>query len=186
MTSEEIQTQTKRKMEKTLEIMKEELKSIRTGRATPGLVENVKVSYYGSHTPIRQLANITTPEPQLIVVKPFDPSVIRDIEKAISQSELGLTTHTDGKVIRIPIPPLSEERRKIIVNRVKEMIEEAKIAIRNIRREANRHVDTEEKNSQLTEDEAKKTKDKIQKCTHDYETKLNEIQAKKSEEILRI
>lgn len=186
MTSEEIQTQTKRKMEKTLEIMKEELKSIRTGRATPGLVENVKVSYYGSHTPIRQLANITTPEPQLIVVKPFDPSVIRDIEKAISQSELGLTTHTDGKVIRIPIPPLSEERRKIIVNRVKEMIEEAKIAIRNIRREANRHVDTEEKNSQLTEDEAKKTKDKIQKCTHGYETKLNEIQAKKSEEILKI
>jgi ribosome recycling factor len=186
MISEEIQAETKRKMERTLEIIKEELKSIRTGRATPGLVENIKVDCYGSHTPIKQLANITVPEAQLIVIRPFDVSIIKDIEKAILQSELGLTTHTDGKVVRIPIPPLNEERRGKIVAQIKEMAEETKIAIRNIRREANKNIDKEEKNVQLAEDEAKKTKEKIQKFTHDYEAKLDEILAKKSEEILKI
>lgn len=186
MTSADIQTETKRKMEKTLELIKEELKSIRTGRATPGLVENIKISYYGSHTPLKQLANIAAPEPQLIVITPFDPSIIKDIEKTIVQSELGLTTNSDGKVIRIPIPPLSEERRKKIVTQVKEMSEDSKVAIRNIRREANKHVDKEEKDSLLTEDEAKKTKDKVQKMIHDYEAKLNEIVTKKSEDILKI
>lgn len=186
MISEEIQAETKRKMERTLEIIKEELKSIRTGRATPGLVENIKVNCYGSHTPIKQLANITVPEAQLIVIRPFDVSIIKDIEKAILQSELGLTTHTDGKIVRIPIPPLNEERRVKIVAQIKEMAEKTKIAIRNIRREANKHIDKEEKNAQLTEDEAKKIKEKVQKFTHDYETKLDEILAKKSEEILKI
>lgn len=186
MTSEDIQAETKKKMDKTLEMMRGQLKSIRTGRSATGLVENIKVSYYGSHTPIKQLANITTPEPQLIVISPFDPSVIKDIEKAIQQSELGLTTQSDGKLIRIPIPPLSEERRKKFVAQVKEMSEEAKIAIRNLRREANKSVDKEEKNSVLTEDEAKKTKDKIQKLTHDNETTLNEMLSKKSAEILQI
>lgn len=186
MTSADIQTETKRKMGKTLELIKEGLKSIRTGRATPGLVENIKISYYGSHTPLKQLANITAPEPQLIVITPFDPSIIKDIEKTIVQSELGLTTNSDGKVIRIPIPPLSEERRKKIVTQVKEMSEDSKVAIRNIRREANKHVDKEEKDSLLTEDEAKKTKDKVQKMIHDYEAKLNEIVTKKSEEIIKI
>ncbi len=186
MISQEIQTETIRKMEKTIEIMKEELKSIRTGRATPGLVENIKINYYGSHTPLKQLANIAAPEPQLIVISPYDPSIIKDIEKAILQSEQGLTPNTDGKVIRIPIPPLSEERRGKIVAQIKEMTEENTLALRNIRREANKHVDREEKNSQLTEDEAKKTKDQIQKFTHEHEVKLNELLAKKSEEILKI
>ena len=158
MSSTEIQTETKRKMEKTLEIMKDELKSIRTGRATPGLVENIKVSCYGSLTPLKQLANITAPEAQLIIISPYDPSILKDIEKAILQSELGLTTNSDGKVIRIPIPPLSGERREKIVTQIKEMTEETKIAIRNIRREANKHIDKEEKDSILTEDEAKKSK----------------------------
>ena len=186
MSSEKIQTEAKKKMGKTIEIMKEELKSIRTGRAAPGLVENIKVDYYGSHTPIKQLANITAPEPQVIVIRPFDPSVIKNIEKAILQSEMGLTVNSDGKVVRIPIPTLNEERREKIISQIKEMAEEAKVAIRNIRREANKHVDKEENDSQLTEDEAKKTKEKIQKTTHDYEAKLNEILAKKSEEILKI
>ncbi len=186
MTSIEIQTETKRKMEKTLELMKEELKSIRTGRATPGLVENIRVSCYGSLTPIKQLANIAAPEPQLIVISPYDPSILKDIEKAILQSELGLTTNTDGKVIRISIPPLSEDRRKKIVTQVKEMTEATKISIRNIRREANKHIDKEEKDSQLTEDEAKKTKDQIQKFTNESETKLDELLSQKSEEILTI
>jgi ribosome recycling factor len=186
MSSTEIQTETKRKMEKSLEIMKDELKSIRTGRATPGLVENIKVSCYGSLTPLKQLANITAPESQLIIISPYDPSILKDIEKAILQSELGLTTNSDGKVIRIPIPPLSGERREKIVTQIKEMTEETKIAIRNIRREANKHIDKEEKDSILTEDEAKKAKDQIQKFTHENEAKLNELLSQKSEELLKI
>ncbi len=186
MNSTEIQTETERKMEKTLEIMKDELKSIRTGRATPGLVENIKVSCYGSLTPLKQLANITAPEAQLIIISPYDPSILKDIEKAILQSELGLTTNSDGKVIRIPIPPLSGERREKIVTQIKEMTEETKIAIRNIRREANKHIDKEEKDSILTEDEAKKAKDQIQKFTHENEAKLNELLSQKSEELLKI
>ncbi len=186
MTSIDIETVTKKKMEKTLDLMKEELKSIRTGRATPGLVENVKVSCYGSHTPIKQLANIAAPEPQLIIISPYDPSIIRDIDKAILQSELGLTTNTDGKVIRIPIPPLTGERREHIVAQMREMVEENKISIRNIRREANKQIDKEEKDSLLTEDEAKKAKDHIQKFTHEYENKLSELLARKSEEILKL
>ena len=186
MSSTEIQTETKRKMEKSLEIMKDELKSIRTGRATPGLVENIKVSCYGSLTPLKQLANITAPEAQLIIISPYDPSILKDIEKAILQSELGLTTNSDGKVIRIPIPPLSGERREKIVTQIKEMTEETKIAIRNIRREANKHIDKEEKDSILTEDEAKKAKDQIQKFTHENEAKLNELLSQKSEELLKI
>ena len=186
MSSTEIQTETKRKMEKTLEIMKDELKSIRTGRATPGLVENIKVSCYGSLTPLKQLANITAPEAQLIIISPYDPSILKDIEKAILQSELGLTTNSDGKVIRIPIPPLSGDRREKIVTQIKELTEENKIAIRNIRREANKHIDKEEKDSILTEDEAKKAKDQIQKFTHENEAKLNELLSQKSEELLKI
>ncbi len=186
MSSTEIQTETKRMMEKTLEIMKEELKSIRTGRATPGLVENIKISCYGSLTPLKQLTNITAPEAQLIIISPYDPSILKDIEKAILQSELGLTTNSDGKVIRIPIPPLSEERREKIVTQIKEMTEETKIAIRNIRREANKHIDKEEKDSILTEDEAKKAKDQIQKFTHENEAKITELLSQKSEELLKI
>jgi ribosome recycling factor len=186
MSSTEIHTETKRKMEKTLEIMKDELKSIRTGRATPGLVENIKVSCYGSLAPLKQLANITAPEAQLIIISPYDPSILKDIEKAILQSELGLTTNSDGKVIRIPIPPLSGERREKIVTQIKEMTEETKIAIRNIRREANKHIDKEEKDSILTEDEAKKAKDQIQKFTHENEAKLNELLSQKSEALLKI
>ncbi len=186
MTSTEIQTETKRKMEKTLELMKEELRSIRTGRATPGLVENIRVSCYGSLTPIKQLANIAAPEPQLIVISPYDHSILKDIEKAIINSELGLATNTDGKVIRISIPPLSEDRRKKIVIQIKEMTEATKISIRNLRREANKHIDKEEKDSQLTEDDAKKTKDQIQKLTHDNEKKLDEVLDHKTKEILTI
>lgn len=186
MTSTEIQTETKKKMEKTLEILKEEFKSIRTGRATPGLVENIKVNCYGSLMPIKQLANIASPESQLIIINPYDPSILKDIEKAIQQSELGLTTNSDGKVIRIPIPPLSGDRREKIVVQIREMTEETKISIRNIRREANKLIDKEEKDSILTEDEAKKVKDQIQKFTHENETKLNELLSQKSEDLLKI
>lgn len=186
MTSTEIQTETKKRMEKTLEILKEEFKSIRTGRATPGLVENIKVNCYGSLMPIKQLANIASPESQLIIINPYDPSILKDIEKAIQQSELGLTTNSDGKVIRIPIPPLSGDRREKIVAQIREMTEETKISIRNIRREANKLIDKEEKDSILTEDEAKRVKDQIQKFTHENEAKLNELLSQKSEDLLKV
>ena len=186
MTSIEIQNETKRKMEKSLELLKEELKSIRTGRATPGLVENVKVSCYGSLTPIKQLANITAPEPQLITISPYDPSIVKDIDKAISQSDLGLTTNTDGKIIRVLIPPLSGDRRGKIVAQIKEMTEASKISIRNIRRDANKHIDKEEKDSVLTEDEAKKAKEQIQKSVHENEAKINDFLKQKTDEILTV
>ncbi len=121
MSAKQIQEEAKRKMEKTIEMMKEELKCIRTGRATPGIVENVRVDYYGTLTPLKQVANITAPEAQLVVISPYDPSIIKAIEKAILQADLGLTTHSDGKSIRIPLPPLSEDRRKKIVSQVKEL-----------------------------------------------------------------
>ena len=186
MTSMEIQNETKRKMEKTLELLKEEFKSIRTGRATPGLIENVRVSCYGSLTPIKQIANITAPEPQLLIISPYDPSIIKDIDNAISQSDLGLSTNTDGKIIRVPIPPLSGDRREKIVAQIKEMTEASKISIRNIRRDANKHIDKEEKDSILTEDEAKKAKEQIQKFVHENETKINELLKQKTGEILTV
>ncbi len=186
MTSTEIQNETKRKMEKSLELLKEEFKSIRTGRATPGLVENVRVSCYGSLTPIKQLANITAPEAQLIIISPYDPTIIKDIEKAIAQSELGLSTNSDGKIIRVPIPPLSGDRREKIVAQIKDLTETTKTSIRNIRREANKHIDKEEKDSTLTEDEAKKVKDQIQKFTHESEAKINELLKQKTSEILTV
>jgi len=186
MSAKVIQEETKRKIEKTIDMMKEELKSIRTGRATPGLVENVKVEYYGTQTPLKQVANIIAPEPQLIVINPYDPSIIREIEKAIQQADLGLTTHSDGKSIRLPLPPLSEERRKKIVAQVKELTEETKIALRNIRREANKHIDKEEKESQITEDESKKAKEKIQEYIHNSESTLNVLLEKKTEELMKV
>ena len=186
MTSIEIQNETKRKMEKSLELLKEEFKSIRTGRATPGLIENVRVSCYGSLTPIKQIANITAPEPQLLIISPYDPSIIKDIDKAISQSDLGLSPNSDGKIIRVPIPALSGDRREKIVTQIKDMTEASKISIRNIRRDANKHIDKEEKDSILTEDEAKKAKDLIQKCVHENETKMNELLKQKTSEILTV
>ncbi|MDR4504572.1 MAG: ribosome recycling factor [Candidatus Scalindua sp.] len=186
MSAREIQEQTKKKIEKTLEMVREELKSIRTGRATPGIVESVRVDYYGSQTPLKQIANITAPEAQLVVINPYDPSIIKDIEKAILQADLGLTTHSDGKTIRIPLPPLSEDRRKKIVVQVKELIEETKIAVRNIRRDANKHVDKEEKESMITEDESKKAKEKIQEFVRDSEATLNDLLEMKTAELMKV
>ncbi len=186
MSAKQIQEEAKRKMEKTIEMMKEELKCIRTGRATPGIVENVRVDYYGTLTPLKQVANITAPEAQLVVISPYDPSIIKATEKAILQADLGLTTHSDGKSIRIPLPPLSEDRRKKIVSQVKELVEETKIAVRNIRRDANRHVDKEEKESLITEDESKKAKEKIQEFIRGNETTLNELLEKKTAELMKV
>lgn len=185
MSSEEIIQETKKRMEKALALLEGELKGIRTGRANPGLVEHLKVSYYNTNTPLKQLASISVPEPQAIVIKPYDPSVLKEIEKAILQSDMGLNPQSDGKCIRINLPPLSEERRKKLASQAKELSEAAKVSVRNIRREANKHIDNEEKDSILTEDDAHKTRDKIQDLTHSYEKKINQTIEKKTEEIMK-
>ncbi len=186
MDADEILLETEEKMEKALEVLKAEFKGIRTGRASAGLVENVKVSCYGSQAPLKQVANITVPEAQLIVIKPYDPSLLKEIERAILQSELGFTPNTDGKVIRIPIPPLSEETRKKLAHQIKELNEEIKVSIRNVRRDANKHLDKIEKESIISEDDADMAKKEVQKLTDEYEKKADELLSKKTEEIMKI
>lgn len=184
MTSDEIQFDAEERMEKAVTVLKDGLRGLRTGRATPALVDSVRVEYYGSPTPLKQMANISAPEPSLIVIRPFDPTVLKDIEKAILASDLGLTPMNDGKMIRLAIPPLSGERRKQLVNRVKELAEEARVAIRNVRRDANKHADQSEKDKVLTEDERDQTKVQIQDLTKKYEGQVNDLAEKKSVEIM--
>ena len=186
MPADEILFEAEEKMEKAVEHLHEEFKGVRTGRASTGLVEHLRVSYYGAQTPLNQMAQITTPDPQLIVIKPYDPSSIKEIEKAILASEVGITPAVDRNVVRLAVPPLSGERRKQLAHQVKDMAEESKIAIRNVRRDANKHVDHEEKESILTEDEAEKAKEEIQKLTDQYEGRVEELLKKKTTEIMEI
>ena len=162
MSADDITLEADDRMEKSIEILKHALAGIRTGRANPGLVDSLRVEVYGSQTPIKQLASVGAPEPQQIVIRPYDPGTIKDIEKSIQASELGLTPISDGKVIRLNIPPLSTEVRKKLVARIRDLSEEAKVSIRNIRRDANKQADTEQKDKILTEDERDKLKDEIQ------------------------
>ncbi|MHC4275968.1 MAG: ribosome recycling factor [Planctomycetota bacterium] len=186
MSGEETFHVAEKKMEKVLHALGEELKGIRTGRASTGLVDHVKVNYYDAATPLNQLATVSIPEPQTIVIKPYDPSVLKEVEKAILQSDLGLNPQNDGKCIRINLPPLSEERRKKLASQAKELSESTKISLRNIRREANKHIDKEEKASIITEDDAHKSRNKVQELTHTYEKKVSEIIERKSEEIMKV
>ena len=170
-------------METALNYLHEEFRGIRTGRASAGLVDHIKVEYYGSPTELRQLATIATPEATMIVIKPFDPSSLKDIEKAVYASDLGITPNSDGKVIRLLVPPLSGERRRQIVTQLKKMAEGTRVAIRNARRDGNKEVDREQKASELTEDEAKKGKDGIQKLTDKYEKSVSDVLDAKTKEI---
>ena len=184
MTSDEILFDAEERMEKAVTVFQDALRGLRTGRAKPALVDSVRVEYYGSPTPLKQMANISAPEPSLIVIRPFDPTVLKDIEKAILASELGLTPMNDGKLIRLAIPSLSGERRKQLVTRVKDLAEEARVAIRNVRRDANKNADQGEKDKVLTEDERDETKDQVQDLTKKYEGQINAVAEKKSQEIL--
>src|SRR5919109_5149590 len=145
MTSDEILFDGEERMEKAVEHFRDELKGLRTGRATPALVDSIKVEYYGSPTPLKQIAQISTPDPQQIVIRPFDQSALKDIEKAIRSSDLGMSPNNDGKMIRLIVPPMSGEQRQKMVTRIKKSSEEAKVAIRNIRRDANKQLDQAEK-----------------------------------------
>ena len=184
--ADEILLDTEDRMSKAVDNASERLKGIRTGRASPGLVEGLRIDYYGSPTPLKQVANISVPEPRLLVIKPFDPSAIGDIEKAILKSEIGITPMSDGKVIRLPVPALSEEQRKKYVAKVKELCEETRVALRNTRRDLNKHSDAMEKSSELTQDDNRKLHDEIQKLLKEAEGNVDVILEKKTKEVTEL
>ena len=183
MAIDEILFEAEEKMESAIEYIQKEFRGIRTGRASTGMVEYIKVDYYGSPTDLRQMASISAPEGSLIVVKPFDPTVLKDIERAIQASDLGITPSHDGKVIRLVVPALSMERRHLLGGQLKKMAEATRVTVRNARRDANKEADKQQKASELTEDEARKGKDDIQKMTDKYEKKVSEMLDAKIKEI---
>jgi ribosome recycling factor len=172
------------KMKKAAEVLHDELKGLRTGRASTGLVENIKVEYYGNPTPLKQLATLAAPQADSIIIKPFDPTSIKEIEKAIKTSDLSIAPVIEGKMIRLNIPPLSEERRKHLVGQAKQLGEQSKVSIRNIRRDANKHLETEQKDKLITEDDLEKGKKQIDEITKEYTDKVDQTIKAKSDEIL--
>ncbi len=186
MPYDDILLEAEERMEKAASFLDEEYKKIRGGRASAGLVENIKIDYYGTPTPLKQIAAIGVPEARLIAIRPFDPSSIQAIEKGILKSDIGITPSSDGKLVRLAMPPLSEERRKQLVAQAKHMAEEAKIAIRNVRRDAIRHAEKEEDDGDMTEDDLKRFKDDVQKLTDEYTSKTDELHKVKSEELMQV
>ncbi|MDQ0337293.1 ribosome recycling factor [Caldalkalibacillus uzonensis] len=176
----------RQRMGKAVNQLKSELASLRAGRATPALLDKVYVDYYGTPTPVNQLANISAPEPRLLTIQPWDKSVLDAIEKAILKSELGLTPNNDGNIIRIAIPALTEERRQELVKMVKKYGEEAKVAIRNVRRDANESIKKIEKGGDISEDEARRHQETIQKTTDEHIAQVDQIVAKKEKEIMEV
>lgn len=172
------------RMKKSVEYLQHELARVRTGRATPALLDVIKVNYYGSTVPINQVATITAPEPRLLVIQPWEKKLIGEIEKAVLNSDLGLNPANDGNVVRVPIPELSEERRRDLLKLVKKFCEESRIAIRNIRRDANDHFKRLEKSHDISEDESHLMVDKVQDITNDYIKSVDELFEKKEKEIL--
>jgi ribosome recycling factor len=181
---EEIILETEERMQKTVDHMADQLKGLRTGRATPALVENIKVDYYGSMMPLNQISSISTPDPRSLVIKPFDVSSIKHIEKAIQVSDLGINPSNDGKIIRLQVPMFSKEQREKLVSRVKEMTEAARVSLRNIRREAIKQAEQAKKDSSLTEDDLKSIKDDIQDILKKNEESVDKILKSKSNEIM--
>ena len=181
---DDILSELRDKMNNSIEALKKEYVRLRTGRATPALLDGIKVNCYESQMPIDQVASISVPESRLITIKPWDQSVIKEIEKSILRSELGLTPMNDGKIIRISIPPLTEERRKELAKMAKKMAEEAKIAVRNHRRDANDIFKELKNEKEMSEDEMFKAQDDVQKITDDYIARIDKVTAEKEKEIL--
>jgi ribosome recycling factor len=186
MSIEEIVLEAEERMEKSVALLTDQLRGVRTGRANVGLVDSIRVEYYGSPTPLKQMANLSTPEPQQILIRPFDPSAIGDIVKAIQASDIGLLPNSDNKVVRLNVPSLSVEQRKKLVGRVKDLAEEARVSIRNIRRDANKQADHEQSEKVLTEDDLETCKEEIQVLTKRFEAKVNDLADKKSAEVLEV
>ena len=185
-TQQKIVTEASAAMDKALHHLQDLLRAVRTGRASTALVENVRVDYYGTQTPLNQLAALSIPEPRQIVIKPFDVSVLGEITKAIHKSDLGITPANDGKVVRLTMPPLSGEQRLKYAAKVKEMCEEARVSMRNGRRDLNKLADGELKSGHLTEDEHRKTMDRVQEVLKEFEKKLDAVQAAKTKEITEV
>lgn len=184
MDQDEILFDAEERMEKAVEVFTKDLGGLRTGRATPGLVDSIRVDYYGSQTPIKQIANISVPEPQQIVIRPFDGNTMNDIVKAIQASDVGLAPMSDGRLIRLNVPTLSTERRRQLVGRIKEFAEKARVAIRNIRRDANKHADASQKDKTLSEDERDKVKEDVQELTKKFEGKVNTAATEKEKQLM--
>ena len=182
----EIFDDAERRMKKAVEALRQDLAAIRTGRASSSLVERINIDYYGTPTPINQVAQLGTPEPTLVTVQPYDVSLVGPIEKAIRASDLGLNPSNDGRLIRIPIPPLTEERRKQLAKHVHKVLEEHRTAVRNIRRDGNEHLKKMLKDKLISEDDEKHALAEIQKLTDDYIHKLEEVAKKKEQEILTV
>ncbi len=184
MDQDEILMDAEERMEKAVHVVQDQLSGLRTGRATPGLVDSIRVDYYGSPTPLKQIATISIPEPQQIMIRPFDQGTLNDIAKAIQSSDVGLAPNSDGRVIRLNIPPLSTERRKQLVSRLKDLAEDGRVAVRNIRRDANKHADVALKDKLMSEDIHEQTKEEIQNLTKLYEGKINTLAEAKEKDIM--
>ncbi|MFP4660976.1 MAG: ribosome recycling factor [Halanaerobiales bacterium] len=182
----EVQKRAEEKMQKAIHATKEDFNTVRTGRARPSLVENIMVDYYGTQTPIQQMAKVVAPEARLIVIEPWDKSAIAEVERAILKANLGLTPNNDGNVIRINIPQLTEERRKELVKVIRDKAEKGRIAIRSIRHEANDELKELEDNSEISEDNYHRGLDKIQEITDKYIKKIDQLLADKEDEIMEV
>lgn len=184
MSPEETLLDAEERMQKAVDKLRSDLTGIRTGRANPGMVDSLRVDAYGSPTPLKQLASVSAPEPQQLLIRPFDPSIIKAIEKAIVASDLGLAPQSDGKVVRLNIPGLSGDVRKKMVARTKDLAEETKVAIRNVRRDANKHLEQLEKDKSLSEDDLKSYKEDVQELTTKHEAQVDDLAKAKTAEVM--
>ncbi|HZP73450.1 MAG TPA: ribosome recycling factor [Gaiellaceae bacterium] len=174
------------RMDKSVEATHDHFNSVRTGRAAPALLDRISVDYYGTPTPLKNLATINAPEPRMLTIQPFDPSSVKQIEKTIQESDLGLTPSNDGKVIRLPIPQLTEERRKELVKVVRHMAEEGRVAVRNVRRDAIKHLEELVRNGDVGDDEERAAEGRVQKLTDDHTAKIDDLLKRKEAEIMEV
>jgi ribosome recycling factor len=183
---EDVKKDVKHRMEQAVETVRAELSKLRTGKASPAILDGIVVNYYGTNTPLRQVGNVSAPEPRLLVVQPWDRSLLSEIEKAIQKSDLGLNPTNDGIVIRIPIPSLTEERRQSLVKVAKKITEDGRVAVRNVRRDANEKLKKLEKDHKISEDDLRRSQDEIQKMTDEFTKKLDNILVLKEKDIMEI
>jgi len=185
-TVDELTQDAQSRMGKSVEHARGEFNTVRTGRASASLLDRIEVDYYGTPTPLKQLATINVPEPRMLTIAPYDASSIRSVEKAIQESDLGLTPSNDGKVIRLPIPQLTEERRKELVKVVRQMAEEGRVAVRNVRRDAIKHLEELVKNGDVGDDDERAAEGRVQKLTDDHTTRIDDLLKRKEAEIMEV
>lgn len=185
MPTQAVVSESKSKMQKAIDVLQDELKAFRGGRATPALVEHIRVDYYGSPTPLKSLATISAPEADMLVIKPFDPASVKEIEKAIKNSDLSIAPVVEGKFIRLNIPPLSEERRRQLVTQAKQSGEQTKVSVRNVRRDAIKSLEKQEKDGEITEDDLNQAKKQMDDLAKEFSDKADKTVAHKSDEIMK-